>query len=267
MNPRDTSISHSSRITGFGFILVVIAFSAVTTLAVGKSSVAIRDTVSPAKRNELVLKLRRISGLNKLGFDSDGFLHLGAESSDRGSRGARDLLKSAVSGDDIVVIEDASSRADVAFGRVVLGRWTKANSSLRAFVVLIDFSDFHQLIGDQEARAAFDVGWGFLHELDHVVADSQDSEMEDSLGECESHINSMRHELGLPLRSNYFFTVSSLRTDPNFGTKLVRLAFEQRDTQTDRTRRYWLLWDSTVVGGLIAGKQTASVRTTPERRN
>ena len=267
MNPRHTSISHPIRITGFGFILVVIAFSAVSTLAVGKSSVAIRDTVSPAKRNELVLKLRRISGLNKLSFDSDGFLHLGAESSDRGSRGARDLLKSAVSGDDIVVIEDASSRADVAFGRVVLGRWTKASRSLRAFVVLIDFSDFHQLIGDQEARAAFDVGWGFLHELDHVVADSQDSEMEESVGECESHINSMRHELGLPLRSNYFFTASSLRTDPNFGTKLVRLAFEQHDPQTKRTHRYWLIWDLNAVGGLTATKQTAAVRGIPLTRN
>jgi len=244
----------------------VITFSVVSTFATSKGSVAIRDTVSPAKRNELVSKLRSISGLTKLSFDADGFLRLGADSSERGSHGARELLKNAVSGENIVVIEDASSRADVAFCRVVMGRWTKANSALSAFVVLIDFSDFHQLTGDQQARAAFDVGWGFLHELDHVVADSQDAETEDSLGECEAHINEMRHELGLPLRSNYFFTALSMQTDPNFGTRLVRLAFEQRDPHTDRTRRFWLIWDSTVVGGLIASKQTAAVRATPLTR-
>ena len=70
----------------------------------------------------------------------------------------------------------------------------------------------------------------------------------------------MRREIGLPQRVNYFFTESSLRADPNFGTKLVRLAFEQYDSGRSRLRHYWLTWDSRVVGGLIVNGQTAVVR-------
>jgi hypothetical protein len=134
-------------------------------------------------------------------------------------------------------------------------------------VVLIDFSDFRQIIGDDEARAAFDVGWGFLHELDHVVANSKDADEEGLLGECENHINAMRRELGLPQRFDYFFTEASLRTDPNFGKRLVKLAFEKVDRNTPRKRRYWLIWDSTAVGGLVVNGQTAAVRSAPRFRN
>ena len=70
-----------------------------------------------------------------------------------------------------------------------------------------------------------------------------------AVGECESHINAMRSELGVPLRANYFFTSSALNTDPNFSTRFVRLPFEQRDASSKRIKRYWLTWDSSVVGG------------------
>jgi hypothetical protein len=166
------------------------------------------------------------------------------------------------------VIEDASSRRDVAFCRVVPARWlTESGSKSPAFVVLIDFADFLQILGDDEARAAFNVGWGFLHELDHVVADSKDAAEQERLGECETHINAMRREIGLPQRVDYFFTESSLRTDPNFGARLVRLAFEQYDRNKMRTKRYWLIWDSTAVGGLVVNGQTAAVRAAPHFRD
>jgi hypothetical protein len=80
------------------------------------------------------------------------------------------LLADAVAGPNVIILEDASSRDDVAFCRVVRGRWVRGESNKPpAFVLLIDFTDFHQLIGDAEARPAFDVGWGLLHEVDHVV--------------------------------------------------------------------------------------------------
>jgi hypothetical protein len=217
--------------------------------------------VSAAKREVLASKLRAITGLRGLGFDKFGLLQLGTYHDNRGSQSARDLLARAVEGNKVIVVEDASSRADVAFCRVVPGRWLSANGNkLPAYVVLIDFSDFRQIIGDDEARAAFDVGWGFLHELDHVVAESNDPDEQGDIGECEAHINAMRREIGLPQRVDYFFTESSLRVDPNFRTRLVRLAFDQYDNGRSRTRRYWLTWDSTVVGGLIASGQTAVVR-------
>jgi hypothetical protein len=94
------------------------------------------------------------------------------------------LLKQAIAGPNVIVLEDASSSTDVALCRVVRARWLRDEQNKpAAFVVLIDFKDFQQLSGDAEARAAFDVGWGLLHELDHVVADSEDARDAKAVGE------------------------------------------------------------------------------------
>jgi hypothetical protein len=226
----------------------------------------IRENVAKGRRDELVSKLRSISGLTKLSFNDLGMLNLGHHQSN-GSEAARNLLSEAVAGSKVIVIEDASSRSDVAFCRVVPGRWVDNDGTrLPAFVVLIDFADFKQIFGDSKARAAFDVGWAFLHELDHVVADSKDPEDLGSVGDCESHINAMRRELGLPQRVDYFFTDASLKSDQNFNSKFVRLPFESYDLQTSRKHRYWLVWDSISVGGLSTSGQTAVVRSNSSSR-
>ena len=59
-------------------------------------------------------------------------------------------------------------------------------------MVLIDFTDLRRLSGDAEVRAAFDVGWGLLHEIDHVVSGSEDAKDEKGTGACEDHINETR---------------------------------------------------------------------------
>ena len=267
MKPRPSSKSLSPKTIHLGLLALCVISSAISVHAAKTGKVVIRENVTASKRNELANRLRSISGLANLGFDSDGVLILG-EGSNGGSQGARALLDQAVNGDKVIIIEDATARSDVAFCRVVPGRWLSDNDTrLPAFVVLIDFTDFRQILGDEKARAAFDVGWGFLHELDHVVTDSIDSDEQGSLGECENHINAMRRELGLPLRADYFFTESSLKTDPNFGTKLVRLPFELYNPRTTRRQRYWLIWDAASVGGLVAKHQTAAVRSAPDRRN
>jgi hypothetical protein len=232
-----------------------------STNANSTSQVFIKDNISLVHKQELVKELRKITGWSKLSFTDDGRLSIENADALQGSKTARSLLTSAVSGDKLIVLEDASSRADVAFCRVVPGRWPN-ESALHppAFVVLIDFIDFEQIVGDKQARASFHVGWGLLHELDHVVSDTIDSETEGDLGECEMHINKMREEVGLPVRASYFFTASPLKTNPNFHRRFVRLPFDQRDVSSNRTKRYWLTWDSTIVGGLANDNQSAAVR-------
>ena len=221
----------------------------------GVSRVMLRPEVSRAHREELVARLRAITGLNNLGFDSNGSLHLGDHQTAGGSESARLLLAAAIAGPNVIILEDASSRSDVAFCRVVQGRWVRGESNKpRAFVVLIDFTDFHQLSGDAEARAAFDVGWGLLHEIDHVVKDSDDPRDAKAVGECEDHINRMRVEVGLPVRVDYFFSRTYLKADSNFTARYVRLSFERQD------KRYWLVWDAMTVGGLPGDSQRALVR-------
>jgi len=210
--------------------------------------VVVRENVPTAKREELIKRLRTITGWTTLRFDQAGILQVGTEEASSGSPTARALLKEALNSNSFIVLEDASSRADVAFCRVVPARWLTANGSkLPALVVLIDFADFNQLLGDEKALAAFNVGWGLLHELDHVVSDSTDIDQAGLVGECESHINDMRREVGLPLRVEYFFRQSSLRSDPDFNRQLVRLAFEIYDPGKSRNRRYWVIWDATAA--------------------
>jgi len=238
-------------------IVACLCLSALSAFA--SSHVLIKPDIRSAHREELVARLRMITGLSNLDFDNDGALRFDVNQARGGSASARELLSQAVAGTNVIVLEDASSRSDVAFCRVVRGRWKRDESNRPpAYVVLIDFTDFQQLSGDAEARAAFDVGWGLLHEIDHVVSGSEDAKGEKDIGECEDHINEMRLEVGLPVRAEYFFSRAYLKADANFTARYVRLSFERRDDS--QIKRYWLVWDAVSVGGLIGDGQRALVR-------
>ena len=238
------------RITVLGMVLMVCSSSLFSTTR-RPSKIFCREDLSQARRQAIADKLRTITGWNELAFDRDGSLQLGAKSATEGSPSARALLERAMSGSAVVVIEDASNRQDVVFCRVVPARWSNTSEqNPPAYVVLVDFADFDHLIGDKIALKAFDVGWGFLHEIDHVVNDSVDAETLDDAGECESHINQMRRECDLPVRSQYFSTLFPHAEQSDFMTRFVRLAFDHEDTGTSKHRRYWVMWDATVVGGM-----------------
>jgi NAD(P)-dependent dehydrogenase (short-subunit alcohol dehydrogenase family) len=215
-----------------------------------RNNVVCREELSPARREELATKLRKITGLPDLKFDDEGILRFTGDSSAIGSESAKELLAKASNGSNVVVIEDATNRSDVAFCRVLPGRWkdnSKGNPPV--FIVQIDFADFDQVVGDERALEAFNVGWGFLHELDHIVNDSPDATSLGDTGECEAHINQMRRECDLPERTDYFSTLSPLAANTTFATRLVRLAFEEQKPAAKK-KRYWLIWDANVVGGL-----------------
>lgn len=221
------------------------------------SNVLSRPDLSLARRQELAAKLSSITG-SQLNFDEAGALRASGETFSGGSETARELLAAALSGNKLIVLEDASNRADVVFCRVVEGRWrTEAASKLPVFVVLIDFADFSQVSGDRAALAAFHVGWGVLHELDHVVNDSFDADSLGSAGDCEETINRMRRECGLAERAEYFFTLLPGMERSTFATKLVRLAFDQPLPATNKKKRYWLVWDARTVGGWPEQRQLA----------
>jgi hypothetical protein len=214
-------------------------------------NVVCREELSITHREQLATKLQKITGLADLKFDRNGILRIENDKIARGSESARGLLSNADNGPNVVVIEDASNRTEVAFCRVIPGKW-KRNSTGKppVYVVQIDFADFDQVVGDERALEAFNVGWGLLHELDHVVSDSPDTTSVGETGECEAHINQMRRECNLPERADYFFALSPLATNTTFMTRLVRLAFEEHSPASNKKKRYWLVWDAAVVGGL-----------------
>jgi hypothetical protein len=241
--------------------LLVVCFPALADSGKRQTRIICRQELSLAKRAELTGKLQRITGWTELGFDEGGSLRPGSRAAAGGSETARNLLTQALSGTNILILEDASNRADVVFSEVVPGRWKETGfQGPPVYVVRIDFSDFDHLMGDQPALDAFDVGWGLLHEIDHIVNDSIDSEVLGRVGDCEDHLNQMRRELRLPERSDYFFTFFPHSKESGFSTRLVRLAFNQKEPASNKHRRYWLIWDATVVGGVGGAKQIAALR-------
>lgn len=225
------------------------------------NSVICREGFSEARRDQVASKLREITGWSDLTFDR-GILRQGTKYSlAGGSRSARELLSKIIFGANVVVLEDASGRSDVVFSRVVPGRWKHdAGDKPAGFVVQIDFADFEHVIGDARALMAFNVGWVLLHEFDHIINNSEDTTSLLERGECEDHINQMRRERNLPQRAEYFSTFLPLPEDSAFITKWVRLAFDQEDEKAGRKKRYWLIWDAKLVGGLDDRKQIASLR-------
>ena len=226
----------------------------------GQSRIVCRENITQSQREDLANKLRRITGWTDLTFERNGLLRLGNKTPVGGSLSARALLEKATLGSSFIVIEDASKHAEVAFARVIPGMWKdRSRAAPPAFVIQIDFADFKHVLGDSRALQSFDAGWALLHELDHVVNDSVDAVHPSDEGVCESHINQMRRECGLPQRTDYFFSYLPL-ADAGFNTKLVRLAFEQADDSTSNKRRYWLVWDAKLVGGLVQDAKIAALR-------
>lgn len=209
-----------------------------------------RPEMSLSLRRQLAAQLRQITGLKGLEFDEQAVLSLGDIAPEGGSQRARELLAEAARGRHVIVLEDASKREDVVFCRVIEGKWTAdAERKPPVYIVLIDFADFSHVMGDRAALAAFNAGWGVLHEVEHVVHDSLDAERAGEVGDCERLINRMRRECGLAERSDYYFTYVPGTTHNAFKTQLVRLAFDLQESAHGGRKRYWLIWDAALVGG------------------
>ncbi len=257
---RQTQRRVVSALVRVGFFCLALLVCRPSVLAASHpiNTIVCREELSSARREMLAAKLRAITGL-PVEFDSSGALRLLHSEARGGSQSARDLLTKALNGKRVLILEDASERQDVAFARVVPGRWKHyASENPETFVVLIDFADFEHLLGDDAALKAFDVGWAFLHELDHVVNDLSDGASLNETGECEAHINLMRREMNLPIRADYFFTFFPEAERSDFRTRFVRLAFDRTDALTKKHHRFWVMWDATVVGGL--NSQIAAAR-------
>lgn len=259
MRTRGTVSSFSKAFCLFALLLVPNATLAEPTRQPTK--IICQSGFPRAKREALAIKLRAITGWTDLEFDKNGFLQLGVKPAVGGSETARGLLSAALNNESALILEDASKRKDVVFGKLVRAHWKDANpESPPVFLVLIDFADFDYLIGDRPALAAFDAGWGLLHEIDHAVNDSLDSSESGRVGDCEDHINRMRRELSLPERSDYFFTFFPHTQQSEFTTRFVRLPFDRKDATSGKQRRFWLMWDAAIVGGLDDSKQIAEFK-------
>jgi hypothetical protein len=239
--------------------LLVCALSGVSAGAeTSTPKVVCRASLSESRRAELAEQLRAITGWPGLHFDEGGFLRFGAGAPSGGSPSARALFDAAQGGVNLIILEDASGSADVAFSRVLEGRWRDGSEGRpAAYVVQIDFRDFSRVRGDRAALAALNAGWGLMHEMEHAVRGSADPEGPGAPGECEGAVNLMRRECGLAERAEYFYTPAPWAEGGDFKTRFVRLAFTHKRAD-NKQQRYWLIWDAALTGGVADANQLAS---------
>lgn len=190
---------------------------------------------------KLTQSLKAISGFQDLSFDDRGYLVLGQRISG-GSELARLLLRTAVESNEVFEIEGAEGSDAVAFGAFFSAQFSNAERGSIAYNrIQLDFNDFTELRGDDKLLESFDAGFVFLHELAHGVWELPD-EGRGGLGECETFINQIRRQLGLPERVRYHYHI---RGQANGGEQ-GELQFFGLDNQGNR-RSYKLMWDNRAV--------------------
>lgn len=210
---------------------------------------------------ELVLaQLRHKTGFVSLRFDEAGFLVIDDRSQIiGGSPTARELLVAAIDGPQSILLQSHNRSTKVAFGRASHGAiytsW-QSNRNIEASLVEIDFMDFKKLRGHRKAIEAFDPGFVLLHELCHIVLSLHDpSEKVGKAGDCETYVNRIRRELGIPERQQYAATTSTKHLSLSTPTATVaQLIFAQTQPgdepgERSKTKRFFTWWNSQEVGG------------------
>ena len=173
----------------------------------------------------LLKSLRRITGFEGLDFTETGALVLGDERRlSRGSYLARELIRAIMATGDVFILEDYSKSPQVQFGQLDEGtRYLNLETGLDATIwrVRIDPDDFRAMEAPPAVRESFDEGFTVFHELLHGFG-YDDAWKVGEIGECESLLNEVRDELGLPRRAQYFGTYVPINSV--MGTVRLRFA-------------------------------------------
>jgi|DewCreStandDraft_1066081.scaffolds.fasta_scaffold01823_12 hypothetical protein len=208
--------------------------------------------LSREKLDLVSASLERVTGWRGIHFEDDAVLCLReTRESGTGSATARTLVLKAVR-TTAIVLEDHSRSFSVAFAAIRRDALYHLTSGevIPRFTLLLDFDDFQYLAGHPEALAAFDLGFVLLHELVHAVEDRRDPiglQGASEPGDCETIVNEVRRELGLPVRAHYHSerVIPSLLSDFSLG----RLRFERVVERAGKPRIevYFVQWPKNFV--------------------
>jgi hypothetical protein len=217
--------------------------------------------LSASELNLVLEHLRRKTGFTRMRFDEAGFLTIDDRSQIAGgSAAARELLLAAVDGKKSINLQSHNRSAKVIFAGVGEGvkyiNWRPEAQILTA-PIEIDFADFNHLHGPRKAMEAFDLGFVILHELCHAALGLRDYSADvNAEGDCESYVNRIRRELGMPERRQYAANVYR-RTVSTSGmtAKTAELIFTQTEPGREpesraKTKNLYLRWDTAQVGNI-----------------
>jgi hypothetical protein len=194
--------------------------------------------------------LRHKTGFLEMRFDESGFLTLGDRTRIAGgSATARALIIATVDGGQVFDLECHDHSLDIAFARLATGcniHHGPTGARIEVRPLQLDFADFAQLLGNREALAAFDPGLAVLHELVHGVLHLHDAVNDTTrLGECDEHVNRMRHELQMPERQHYSPTLRMVKVSGSAGMNVAELLFVRVGGESSRAKaeKFYVRWD------------------------
>ena len=237
--------TRTCKLSGWGVILLSLLMSqaaaksarTTTVLPGAWCSQSATYAFSGAQQKLLQTKLRRITGWAQLTFADNGKLEISdLMAINGGSRSARGMLLKALRSRKQFVLENHSSSASVSFGQLDEGtNYTddRIGLALEIYRVRLDFTDFDKMSASSAVRESFDEGFTLLHELLHGLG-LRDTHIPNEIGECETVVNKMRAELGLPLRDQYLADL--LHVTPIIKT--IRLRFREQTLDRQGTARW-----------------------------
>jgi hypothetical protein len=213
-----------------------------------------------AKELNLVLAhLKHKTGFVQMRFDEAGFLTIDDRSQIAGgSAAARKLLLAAVDGKKSINLQSHNRSPEVSFAQVGQGvnymSWRR-EMQIAVEPIEIDFADFNHLRGERKVVEAFDPGFVILHELCHTTLELRDlAAGVSAAGDCETYVNRIRRELGMPERQHYAATAYLHSTSMSRPTATIaRLVFTQKIPGREpesraKTKTLHLRWDVQQVG-------------------
>jgi hypothetical protein len=210
--------------------------------------------LSAKELNLTLAQLRRKTGFIQMRFDEIGFLAIDHRSQvSGGSATARELLLTAVDGRRSINLLSRNRSPEVVFARARQGmNFIRAMTGEKIEVepIEIDFADFAHLQGEKRVLEAFDPGFAILHELCHAALGMHDpSEGLKAAGDCESIINRIRRELGMPERQHYTANVFQRLSSVSGKETIAELVFAHI-TPGLKTKLSYLTWDVREVGSV-----------------
>lgn len=209
-----------------------------------------------AKELDLALAhLRSKTGFTRMRFDDIGFLAIDDRSQIAGgSATARELLLAAVDGKKSINLQSRNRSPEVAFARAVrrmILTSVTSGEKIEMATIEIDFTDFGYLRGERKVLEAFDVGFAIMHELCHAALEMRDpSDGLKAEGDCESIVNRIRRELGMPERRHYTANVVQRPSGAYHHKTIAELTFAQTMTGV-KTKLSYLTWDMREVGNIL----------------
>jgi hypothetical protein len=216
--------------------------------------------LSAEELNLVLAHLRSKTGFTRMRFDEAGFLTIDDRSQIAGGSAlARELLLAAIDGKKSINLQSHNRSPEVVFARVGesgIYADSPSNSMIEATPIEIDFADFKHLRGERKVLEAFDPGFVILHELCHAALELRDPSAVKAEGDCESYVNRIRRELGMPERRQYAAEVYWRALSISKPTaKIAELIFTQAEPGLEpesraKTKRLYLTWDTERVGNI-----------------